>query len=97
MKPMKTRTLVAGALFALALAGGATAVSAGPGGALQGAVKPDSLVTKTHGCHRSCERGPVLRWHRHVGPRCAPVACYPRAPHPNRCWVDGWGVRHCRW
>ena len=56
----------------------------------------DSLVLKTHGCHRSCEVGPA-GWHRHVGPLCVRVACVPRAPHPNRCFTDRWGVRHCRW
>jgi hypothetical protein len=35
-------------------------------------------------CNRSCQRGPVeewggvVRWHRHVGPECRPVRCYPR-------------------
>jgi len=64
---------------------------------------PPTLVQKTFGCHRSCERGPVprwgdaIRWHRHVGVACVPVECYPRTVAPNRCWVDGFGVRHCRW
>ena len=61
-----------------------------------------SLVTKVHGCHRSCEFGyiprwGISRWHRHAGARCLPVRCAPRAAQPNRCWVDGRGVRHCRW
>jgi hypothetical protein len=55
-----------------------------------------SLVLKVHGCHRSCEAG-LAGWHRHVGPYCARVACAPRAVLPNRCFVDRWGVRHCRW
>jgi hypothetical protein len=54
-----------------------------------------SLVHKVHGCHRSCELGPA-GWHRH-GAYCRRVACVPRAAHPNRCFVDRWGVRHCRW
>jgi hypothetical protein len=57
----------------------------------------EGLVHKVHGCHRSCEWGPVFRWHRHVGAACAVVACVPLAPQPNRCWVDAWGVRHCSW
>jgi hypothetical protein len=55
-----------------------------------------SMVHKVHGCHRSCELGPA-GWHRHVGPYCARVVCAPRAWYPNRCFVDRWGVRHCRW
>jgi hypothetical protein len=54
-----------------------------------------SLVHKTHGCHRSCEAGPA-GWHRH-GAFCVRIACAPRAWYPNRCFVDRWGVRHCRW
>jgi hypothetical protein len=78
--------------LAHAISPGATAIS-----------QPATIVRKAFGCHRSCERGPVprwgdvVRWHRHAGPGCAPVACYPRAAYPNRCWVDGFGVRHCRW
>src|SRR5690606_21944446 len=56
----------------------------------------DGVVEKVHGCHRSCEWGPVLRWHRH-GRFCRPIVCVPRAPWPNRCWVDWLGRRHCRW
>jgi hypothetical protein len=56
----------------------------------------DTLVEKVWGCHRSCEAGPG-GWHRHVGPFCVRVACYPRAWEPNRCFVDRWGYRHCRW
>ena len=55
-----------------------------------------TLVQKVWGCHRSCEAGPG-GWHRHVGPYCARVACYPGAWYPNRCFVDRWGYRHCRW
>jgi hypothetical protein len=94
---MNYRTLIAGPMLALALAAGASAATAAPGGMPKGAGTPESLVLKTFGCHRSCEWGPVLRWHRHVGPGCVPVGCYPRAPYPHRCWVDGWGARHCRW
>jgi len=57
----------------------------------------DGLIQKVHGCHRSCEWGPVFRWHRHAGAACRPVACAPLAPQPNRCWIDAWGARHCRW
>lgn len=54
--------------------GGAAAIS-----------QPATIVQKAFGCHRSCERGPVprwgdvVRWHRHAGPRCAPVPAI-RAP-----------------
>jgi len=69
--------------------------------AMPGATKefntPESLVQKTWGCHRSCEWGPDRGWHRHAGPACVPVACYPRAEYPDRCWVDWRGIRHCRW
>lgn len=57
---------------------------------------PDGAVIKAHACHRSCEWGPVLRWHRHAA-HCRPLACLPRAVHPGRCFVDRYGVRHCRW
>jgi hypothetical protein len=75
------------------------AVPSGPGpiGAVKEGQAEDGLVQKLHGCHRSCERSAVLGWHRHVGLACVPVACAPRAPYPNRCWVDWRGVRYCRW
>jgi hypothetical protein len=91
---------LAGIAFAMSSAlSPANAVSPG----IAPSAEPETLVQKAFGCHRSCERGPVprwdgiVRWHRHVGRGCAPVACYPRAAYPNRCWVDGFGVRHCRW
>jgi hypothetical protein len=92
-----TRHLLA-ALAGVALAAGvwAAPASANSLGALKDAGADDSIVHKTHGCHRSCELGPA-GWHRHVGPYCARVACYPRAWYPNRCFVDRWGYRHCRW
>jgi hypothetical protein len=83
-------------LAAAAIAGASSAAGAGPAG-LNGARDAPGLVVKVHGCHRSCEWGPVLTWHRHVGPACHPVGCVPRAAYPNRCWVDWRGVRHCRW
>jgi hypothetical protein len=63
---------------------------------------PESHIQKVHYCHRSCEYGyiprwGVSRWHRHIGPACLPERCVPRAPNPERCWVDAAGVRHCRW
>ena len=94
---MISRMLIAGPLLALAVSAGASAASATPAGFIGDPGAGESLVTKTHGCHRSCEWGPVLRWHRHVGPACVPVGCLPRAAYPGRCWVDGWGVRRCRW
>ncbi|MFN3625416.1 MAG: hypothetical protein ACK4TP_15295 [Hyphomicrobium sp.] len=56
-----------------------------------------AVPAEAHGCHRSCEWGPGRGFHRHVGPYCRPILCRPRAVYPGRCWVDGWGVRHCRW
>lgn len=53
-------------------------------------------ITKVHGCHRSCEAGPVIGWHRH-GLLCRPIACVPLAPVPHRCWIDWAGVRRCFW
>ncbi len=92
--------LAALTLAAIASLGASTAFAMSPT-AMQ-TPKPDNLVQKVHGCHRSCEFGyiprwGVSRWHRYGGPGCYPVRCVPRAAHPNRCWVDGWGVRHCRW
>jgi hypothetical protein len=91
---MKHRSLFAlpAAVLALGLGGAALAAPAigtatSPGDA--------SLVQKVHGCHRSCELGPA-GWHRH-GAYCRRIACVPRAVYPNRCFVDRWGVRHCRW
>lgn len=52
-------------------------------------------IVQVHGCHRSCETGPY-GWHRH-GAACVRIACVPRAPYPGRCWVDAYGIRHCRW
>jgi hypothetical protein len=68
--------------------------AAGPIGALKDAAAADSLVHKVWGCHRSCELGPG-GWHRHVGPYCVRVACWPQAKRPFRCWVGRWGKRHC--
>lgn len=94
---MNIRSLLVVAGLALATMAGASSTDAAPVGALTGAADTDSFVVKVHGCHRSCEWGPSLRWHRHVGPACRPVGCWPRAAHPNRCWVDWRGIRHCRW
>jgi hypothetical protein len=82
-------------LLALGIGGAALAAPAGSAKGI-GLAEDNGLVHKTHGCHRSCERGPA-GWHRHRGPFCARVACTPRAWYPNRCFVDRWGVRHCRW
>ena len=83
---------------AMVLSLGAGSALAAPAGAVKGigAGADDGLVHKVWGCHRSCEDGP-RGWHRHVGPNCVRVACYPQAWHPNRCYVDRWGVRRCRW
>ncbi len=93
---MSYKTLLAIPVSALVLGVGASAAAAVPSGTLKGAGATDNLVYKAHGCHRSCEWGPVLRWHRH-GAGCHPIACFPRAVHPHRCWVDAWGVHRCRW
>ena len=82
---------------AMVLALGVGSAFAAPGGSVKGiAAGRRASCVKTHGCHRSCELGPA-GWHRHAGPYCARVACVPRAWQPNRCFVDRWGVRHCRW
>jgi hypothetical protein len=87
---LKTLALSAGLLVA-AMATGASAL---PGVPMQAA--GDGVLVKVHGCHRSCEHGPVLGWHRH-GAYCRPIACAPRAVFPGRCFVDRFGVRRCRW
>jgi hypothetical protein len=94
---MTSRLLALPALI-LGLGLGMASAMAAPAGGMTGLETGgnDGLLHKVHGCHRSCELGPA-GWHRHVGPYCARVACYPRAAHPNRCWVDRWGVRRCRW
>jgi hypothetical protein len=74
------------------LAGAAAATPAGP----ISSVAPSPVVVKVYGCHRSCEFGAALGWHRH-GLACRPIACVPLSPTPGRCWVDWRGVRHCRW
>jgi hypothetical protein len=85
------------AMPVLMLGLGIGAAVAAPGAGVKGVdTNGDTLVEKVWGCHRSCEAGPG-GWHRHVGPYCVRVACYPRAWNPNRCFVDRWGVRHCRW
>jgi hypothetical protein len=81
------------AMPAMVLALGVGAALAAPGVKDLG-MDGDSLVLKTHACHRSCELGPA-GWHRHVGARCVRVACLPRAQQPFRCYVDRWGVRRC--
>lgn len=94
---MLVRSLFAIAGLALAVGAGASSAAAAPVSALNGAGDATGFVVKVHGCHRSCEWGPALRWHRHAGPACRPVGCWPRAAYPNRCWVDWRGIRHCRW
>ncbi|HEY7551743.1 MAG TPA: hypothetical protein VH913_19765 [Hyphomicrobiaceae bacterium] len=85
------------AVPAMVVALGAGSAFAAPGAGVTDIGAADgSLVHKVWGCHRSCEAGGA-GWHRHVGPFCVRVACYPRAWYPNRCYVDRWGVRHCRW
>jgi hypothetical protein len=85
------------AMPALVLALGPGSAMAAPGAGVRDVgATGETLVQKVWGCHRSCESGPS-GWHRHVGPYCVRVACRPRAWRPNRCFVDRWGVRHCRW
>jgi hypothetical protein len=82
---------------AVVLALGIGSAFAAPGaGVTDITARNGGLVHKVHGCHRSCELGPA-GWHRHAGPYCARIACVPRAWNPHRCFVDRWGVRHCRY
>lgn len=85
------------AIVGIALAAGilAAPTSASPLAGLKDVAVADSLVHKTHGCHRSCEWGFGRGWHRHVGPYCQPVWCAPQAKQPFRCWRDRWAKRHC--
>jgi hypothetical protein len=92
---MSRRSLLGATVLLLTLGAGGAAL-AGPVGPVRDMENGDTLVEKVWGCHRSCERGPG-GWHRHVGPLCVRVACVPRAWYPNRCFVDRWGYRHCRW
>jgi hypothetical protein len=94
---MNIPSLIAVAALAGATILAASSAGAAPVGGLASAGDAPGAVVKVHGCHLSCEWGPVLRWHRHVGPGCRPIACWPRAAHPNRCWVHWRGFRHCRW
>ena len=94
---MNLSSLLAGPVVALTLGLGSATGFAAPVGAVRDVGMPDGMVEKAAGCHRSCEWGPVLGWHRHVGGYCRPIACVPRAAEPNRCWVDRWGERRCRW
>ena len=64
---MTFRSLAAVAGLAIATLAGASSAYAAPLGGMDGIADTPNLVTKVHGCHRSCERGPVLGWHRHVG------------------------------
>jgi hypothetical protein len=93
---MRYQSLLAAPAMLLVL--GLGSALAAPGGGLKGvgAAEGESLVHKTHGCHRSCELG-LGGWHRHVGPYCVRVGCVPQAKQPFRCWVDRWGVRRCLW
>lgn len=61
------------------------------------ALIPLAAPAQAWGCHRSCEWGAGLGFHRHVGAYCRPVLCRPLTPFPGRCFVDAWGERHCRW
>lgn len=92
---MPTRSSSVALAGTLILAGiGATSAVALPG--IPSKSPTASLVVPTAGCHRSCEYGPVLGWHRH-GAGCRPIACRPAAVYPNRCFVNRYGVRYCRW
>jgi hypothetical protein len=94
---MKLKACLSAASLGLAIMGFAASANALPLSGPADGIAAESQVVKVHGCHRSCEWGPVLRWHRHIGPACRPVACWPRAVNPRRCWVDAAGYRHCRW
>lgn len=84
--------ILAAAVLVVAVVSAAIAFPAAP-------VVPGTVggrMTQVHGCHRSCEAGPVIGWHRH-GLLCRPIACVPLAPAQHRCWIDRAGVRRCRW
>jgi hypothetical protein len=76
-------TIVTAGVLALGLAT-ATAQAlpfsaAGP----NAAAKETGLIEHVDACNRVCREGPVeewggaVRWHRHVGKACRPVACTP--------------------
>jgi hypothetical protein len=84
--------ILAAAVLVVAVVSAAIAFPIAP--AIQRAA--GGLIASVHGCHRSCEAGPAIGWHRH-GFLCRPNACMPLAPAPHRCWIDRAGVRRCRW
>jgi hypothetical protein len=81
MTKLNRLAVVAGglALALVARTGSATPLSQGA----DALVKADARISSielTHGCHRACVVGRVPQWaairfHRHVGPHCAPVRC----------------------
>ncbi|MCB1485459.1 MAG: hypothetical protein KDJ17_11265 [Hyphomicrobiaceae bacterium] len=68
----------------------ATAAPSGSLGVMKSISAEQTMVSKTHGWHRTCRRG-FTDVHRHV-PGVGRVACTSR-----RCWKNKWGVRRCRW
>lgn len=83
---MVIKTLT-GAAAACVLALSFTAAGAAPLGAPgAGAATPDSLITKVHGFHQSCQKGPG-GWHRHNkwGQRRPCKPWYGKGKRPNAC------------
>jgi hypothetical protein len=58
------------------LSASAAAAGAAPSGMGQMGGNIENGVTKVHGCHANCQRGP-RGWHRHVGNRCERRVCRP--------------------
>ena len=92
MKTSRFFAIIAAALLAVGLIGvSAPAFAAAPGGILAAgdalSSQSDSLVEKTHGCHRYPVVGPwsgIL--HRHVGPYCTWRKVQRRARNACHRW-----------
>lgn len=77
-------TISIGVLLAGALGiAHAVPLSSGAAGLKADAAGTSRFIEQVHGCNRTCQRGPVpewagvIRWHRHVGDFCRPIACTP--------------------
>jgi hypothetical protein len=55
----------------------------GAANAIKSATPTSNMILQVDGCNRYCKRGEVpewggvVRWHRHVGQFCKPIACIP--------------------
>lgn len=81
---IRVRNLVAAAVL---IAASSSLAGAAPSGvkAIGGNVTDN--ITRVHGCHASCERGPN-GWHRHVGNSCKRRQCRPwrgKGRRPDHC------------